>query len=118
MMEEFSGGYYKTEMTVQEYSQGPVIENGLYDYINRKIYAQTNAPITLRVGMDKGPYFPVESEAAVPTDVLALPKEWMDDMMINASDPKSVFILKPAFSYFVNQSVNQRSTFEDHNINK
>lgn len=103
-LEEFSGGYYRTKMTVQPYEEGPVIDKYLYDFINREVYAQTNAPITMRVGLNKGPYFTVDGEGAVPTDVLAMPQEWIDDMDISG-EAESVFLLKPEHSYFINQSV-------------
>ena len=105
VLEEFSNGYYKAEMDIQPYEDGPVIEAGLYDFINRRVYAQTDAPITMRVGLDKGPYFAVSAEGAVPTDVLAMPQEWIDDMDIaSRADSTSVFLLKPAHSHFINQS--------------
>lgn len=116
-LEEFSGGYYRTEMSVQPYDDGPVIQNSLYDFINREIYAQTDAPITMRVGLDQGPYFTVEAENAVPSDVLAMPREWMDDMEIHDQEARNVFVLKPGHSYVLNQSVKLSKRFDDHNVN-
>lgn len=117
-LEEFSNGYYRTQMTVQPYSDGPVIERGLYDRINDNIYAQTDAPVTIRVGLNGGPYFPVGEENAVPTDVLALPRDWMDDMGIHDEcEVRSVFVLKPSHSYVINQSMKIGKKFEKHNVN-
>lgn len=105
-LEEFSNGYYKAEMDIQPYSGGPVIEAGLYDFINRRVYAQTDSPITMRVGLEKGPYFSVKAESAVPTDVLALPQEWINDMDISVNKQEnSIFVLKPDHSYFINQAI-------------
>lgn len=115
--EEFSGGYYRTEMNVQPYAAGPVIQNDVYDFINREIYAQTDAPITMRVGLDRGPYFTVSAESAVPTNVLAMPREWMDDMEIHDIERHNVFVLKPGHSYVLNQSVKLSKRFDDHNVN-
>jgi hypothetical protein len=92
MIEEFSGGYYHTEMNVQEYDGGPVIEQGLYDFINRELYLDESAPVMMRVGFDAGPLFAVEAESAVPRDVLALPKE-----LIGARGTSSVFVLKSEY---------------------
>lgn len=116
--EEFSGGYYRTDMNVQSYKDGPVIQNGIYDFINREVYAQTDAPITMRVGLDAGPYFHVSSESAVPTDVLALPREWIDDMDIDERERQNVFLLKPGHSYVLNQSVKLSERFKNHNVNE
>lgn len=95
-----------------------MIENGLYDLINRKIYAQTNAPITMRLGMNGGPYFSPMAESSVPTDVLALPRDWMDDMQLHDEfETHNVFVLKPEHSYVLNQSVAIEQRFDDHNVN-
>lgn len=102
-LKEFSNGYYKTEMTVQPYSDGPVIDKYLYDFINREVYAQTDAPITMRVGLNKGPYFSVDGEGAMPTDVLAMPQPWIDDMDLG-SETESIFLLKPEHSFIINQT--------------
>lgn len=89
MIREFSGGYYHTQMNVQEYDDGPVIERGLYDFINKKLYLDESVPVMMRVGLDAGPTFTVDAEGAVPRDVLALPQELATD-----TGRASVFILK------------------------
>lgn len=116
-LDEFSGGYYRTEMNVQPYEDGPVIEHGLYNMIDKRVYAQTDAPIMMRVGLDASPYFTISSEAAVPTDVLALPRSWMDDMDIDSRGMHNVFVLKPEHSYVLGQSKKLKKRFENHNIN-
>ena len=117
-LEEFSGGYYRTEMMVQPYEDGPVIENGLYDLIDKTIYARTNAPITLRIGLAGSPYFKVGCESAIPTDVLAIPRKWMDDIQLHEEyKTHSVFVLKPEYSYLVNQSIVLKERFDNHNVN-
>lgn len=108
--EEFSGGYYRAEMDVQPYDDGPVIEHELYEHIDNEIYGSSNAPITMQVGLDKGPYFHVDSEAAVPTDVLALP-----DGLIDGAGRQDVFVLKPRHSYLLNRSRVLQERFGDAN---
>jgi len=93
MIQEFSAGYYYTTMDVQEYDQGPVIEKGLYDFINRKLYLGEDVPVMMRVGLDAGPAFEVEAEGAVPRDVLALPEELVSD-----TGEVSVFVLKGEYA--------------------
>lgn len=116
-MEDFSGGYYRAKMRVHAYEDGPIIESGLYDYIDRKIYARTNAPVTMRVGLQHGPYFTVGSEVAVPPDVLAIPEKWIEDMNISNEETSNVFLLKPSHSYIINQSIQLSERFDNHNVN-
>lgn len=106
-LEEFSGGYYSLDMYVQEYSDGPVIEEGLYDLINREVYSRTTAPITMKLSLDNGTYFNVDAERSVPTDVLAIPEEWVDNLDVEKDGRKRrVFVLKPGRAYtMMNDSV-------------
>jgi len=104
MIEDFSGGYYRAEMTVQPLESGPSIERGLYDLINRKIYTNTDAPVTMRLTLDGGPRFAPETENAMPTDVIGMPTEMLDDVGIHPSaEDISVFILKPKHAYLFHQ---------------
>ena len=103
---------------VQPYDDGPVIETGLYDLIDNSVYARTNAPITLRIGLAGSPYFKVGCEAAIPTDVLAIPRKWMDDIQLHDEHSmQSIFVLKPGYSYLVNQSMVLEERFDNHNVN-
>lgn len=115
-MEEFSEGYYMTEMNLQPYDDGPVIQGDLYDFIDRRMYSRTNAPIMMRVGLDNGPHFKASGEKAVPMDVLAIPRQWMDDMMVDEGW-QDVFILKPRYAYLLSQSEKLGERFESHNVN-
>jgi hypothetical protein len=90
MLEDFSSGYYRSEMRVQEYDDGPVIEQQVYDFINRNIYMDSSVPVMMRLGLDAGERFKVKAESAVPKDVLALPKELFDTQGM-----QSIFVLKP-----------------------
>ena len=113
-MEDFSGGYYRTEMTVQPLQRGPSIERGLYDFINREFYYKTDAPITMRVGLSDSIHFRPEAEGGMPTDVLGLPRAMCDDMGVHPSAEKvSVFILKPAHAYLYGQTEKYGEQFVD-----
>lgn len=102
---EFSNGYYKAEMSVQPYEDGPAIEQGLYDFINRKFYYATDAPVTMRVGLDGGPMFAPSAESSIPTNVVGLPIAELDKSNVHPSaDNVAVFILKPEFAYMFNQA--------------
>jgi len=102
-MEHFSNGYYKMNMTVQPVESGPVIEQGLYDFINREFYYQTNAPLTMRAGLSNNIHFRPNSEPAMPTDVLGLPKEMCDKMKVHpSSEDVDIFVLKPSHAYLFN----------------
>lgn len=99
-LEEFSGGYYSLDMDLQPYSDGPVIEAGLYNYIRDNVYAQTDAPITFKLSMDNGAYFKVSAETAIPPSVLALPEAWIENFTGDGGDNR-VFVLKPEHSYLL-----------------
>lgn len=104
MIEDFSGGYYRATMTVQPLERGPCIERGLYDLINREIYTNTDAPVTMRLSLDGGPRFIPETENAMPTDVIGMPTEMLDELDIHPStEDMSVFILKPKHAYLFHQ---------------
>lgn len=101
-LREFSSGYYTLDMLVQSYEAGPVIEQDLYDYIDQRVYAQTNTPVTMKISMHAGEYFSVDAEAAVPTDVLALPAAWIENFgPVEAGARTRVFVLKPGYSHVV-----------------
>jgi len=93
MIEDFSSGYYRATLDVQEYDDGPVIEQGLYDFINRKLYLDSDVPVMMRVGLDAGATFEVDAETAIPRDVLALPQELAPD-----TGDSSVFVLKSQYA--------------------
>ena len=113
-IEHFSNGYYKTEMSVQPYKQGPTIERGLYDFIARKFYSQTDTPVTMRVGLDAGPLFRPSAESSIPKDVLGLPLSEIEASSIHPSDDSvSVFVLKPEFAYLFNSSLKMGEQFID-----
>lgn len=90
MIKDFSDGYYWAEMDVQEYSDGPVIQDEVYKFINRTIYLGSHAPVTMRIGLDAGEHFTVEAESAVPREVLAAPEHLIDE-----GDDSEVFLMKP-----------------------
>jgi hypothetical protein len=106
MLEEFSGGYYRVQMSVQEVERGPVIERGLYDLIARRIYDTTDAPVTVRLGLDAGPRFTPTAENGVPTNVIGLPKSLLTEAGVHPGDNSvNVFVLKPSAAYRFNQTM-------------
>lgn len=113
-IENFSNGYYKTEMSVQPYENGPTIEQGLYDFIERRFYTKTDAPLTMRVGLSEGPMFKPSGESSIPTNVLGLPLSEIEASNIHPSDDNvAVFVLKPEFAYMFNQTTALGEKFLD-----
>lgn len=98
MLEDWSGGYYRSRMKVQEYDDGPAIERGLYDFINRELYVDTNSPVMMRLGLDADECFNVKAENAIPRDVLALPQDFF-----NQSGMRNVFVLKSQYANTVGE---------------
>lgn len=92
-LEEFSGGYYRTTMDIQSYEDGPTINRGLYDFINKELYYDSDHPVMMRVGLDGGALFNVNAEPAVPQDVLALPADLVDE-----SGEQYIFVLKSEYA--------------------
>ena len=91
-------------MTVQPFEDGPAIEQGLYDLLNRKLYSNTDAPVTMRLELDTGGQFVPQAEGAMPTDVIGMPTDILDSMGIHPSaEDVSVFILKPKNAYQFHQ---------------
>jgi len=93
MIEDFSGGYYRKVMDVQEYDDGPVIERELYDFIHSEVYTDPTAPVMMRIGLDPGKVFSVDSETVMPRDVLAVPPH-----LANETGETNVFILKSEYT--------------------
>lgn len=89
MIEDFSAGYYRAVMDIQEYDDGPAIQKSLYDFINRELYLDSTTPVMMRVGLDAGVTFEVDAEGAIPRDVLALPPELCSD-----TGESNIFVLK------------------------
>lgn len=112
MLEQFSGGYYRANMVVQQFAEGPAIERGLYDLIDRKVYDTTTAPITMRLGLDSGPRFTPVPENAMPTDVIGVPESILSEAGVHpADDSVNVFVLKPAQAYRFNQTMDQQADY-------
>jgi len=113
-IEDFSSGYYKTEMSVQPYSDGPAIEQGLYDFIKRKFYYNTDTPVTMRIGLNGGPMFTPSPEAGIPTNVIGLTMGNIERSGVHPSDDNvSVFVLKPEFAYMFNNAERLGNRFID-----
>lgn len=114
---EFSGGYFSADLRIEEYEDGPVVAQQLYDYIEYRLYPQTDAPPWFTDGEKVGePYFRVEPEAGLPSDVIGLPEEYLDDFELVADfRPKMFLIAKPAFAHFLSQSatIGERLPYND-----
>lgn len=116
-LENFSGGYYSLDMQVQPYGDGPVIDSALYDYINREVYSQTDAPITFKLSMNNGAYFNVAAENGVPPSVLAIPKAWVDNLDIEDNGrSRKVFVLKPGHAYLTHQATILKEQLDDTDL--
>jgi hypothetical protein len=92
MIEDFSSGYYRADMVVQAYDDGPVIERGLYNFITDELFFE-DSPLMMRLSLSSEALFDVQSESSVPRDVLAVPEE-----IIAERGAQSVYILKPEYS--------------------
>lgn len=105
-IEKFSGGYYRAEMTVQPLDDGPSIERGLYDLLDRRIYQNTDTPVMMRASLDVGPRFVPSVDTAMPTDVIGLPTHLLDEVGIHPSaQDVSIFILTPKHAHMLSQQV-------------
>lgn len=104
-VENFSAGYLKTDMKVVPYEDGPIMESGAYDYINRQFYYRTNVPPIFRLGLNGEPYFEMSAEYSIPADRIGIPSEWMSDNLIaDEFRTMPVFILKPDYAYLLRES--------------
>ena len=112
-LREFSGGYYSLDVDIQPYDGGPVIDSAVYDYINREVYSQTNAPVTMKLSLDNGAYFNVGAENGVPPSVLALPEAWVENFTDANGTTDTVFVLKPGHSYLMHQRNLTEQSIED-----
>lgn len=112
MLEEFSAGYFRAKMSVQPVDRGPVIERGLYELINRDIYHTTDAPITMRLGLNSGPRFTPTAENGVPTNVLGVPQGLLDESGVHPGQERTnVFVLKPKNAYQFNQTMDAAANY-------
>jgi hypothetical protein len=106
LLEKFSGGYYRAQMEVQPFENGPAIEQGLYDIINRRVYDTTDAPVTMRLGLNSGPRFVPSAERSMPKDVIGVPKSILDESNTHPADTNvNVFVLKPQAAYRFNKTM-------------
>lgn len=87
-VEEFSAGYYKTNLETMQYAQGPSIESDTYDMLLSNIYQGTGEYPTMKLGLGAGRTFQPSSESAIPKDIVALPESY------NTSD-RNIFLVKP-----------------------
>jgi len=106
MIEDFAGGYYRMEMDIQPVKSEAKIEQGVYDFINRELYTDSSADITLRVGFDSSVHFTPTAGSAMPKEVLALPESFIhSDEMMRTPRASNVFILKPQIAQLIQSEV-------------
>lgn len=114
VLEDFSGGYYRAEMVVQPYSGGPVIEQSLYNFIEREFYQDSDMRPVFKFDLDGGPHFKPSHESSVPPDVLAIPEEWFSEFEIDEQHTStSVFIVKPNQSHYLRAAFGGQLSTED-----
>lgn len=105
-LRDYSSGYYSLELRATPYEGGPAIDSDLFSYIEDTVYANTTAPVWMRSSLDTSPYFRLDSGEPMPTDVIALPEEWMQDLDLPDDNQRTMFFLcKPGHAHYVSQSV-------------
>jgi len=112
-VENFSGGYFKTELRVSEYRDGPAIEAEAYSFINRQFYANSDGKPMFRLGLDGHPYFEASAEISIPVDVIGIPREWIADSRIEEGTYQNVFILKPAHADILREATELSKRFDE-----
>lgn len=113
-LDDFSSGYYSIELRVTPFEDGPTIDHRLFDYIESKVYANTDAPVWMRASFQPSPYFKLQGEEPMPTDLIGLPSEWMDDLGLDDDNElQTFFVCKPGQAHFLSQSVLWGDTYED-----
>lgn len=113
-VDDFSAGYYSVELRIAPFEDGPSIDQRLYEYLDETVYANTDAPLWMRASFQQSPYFRVDGEEPMPTDIIGLPEEWMQDLDVEDDNEYHTFFLcKPGHAHFVSQSVLLGNTYED-----
>lgn len=113
-LQNLTGGYYALDLRVAPFEDGPTIDSQFCDYLSDTVYANTDAPMWMRASLQPSPYIRVRGEEPMPTDMIGLPTEWMEDLGIEDDNEYHTFYLcKPSQAHFVSQSILLGSTFED-----
>lgn len=111
-IQDYSAGYYSVELRPMPYAAGPTIDSEVFGYIENNLYANTTAPVWMRAGFE-APYFKLTEKEPMPTDVIGLPADWMEDMDLTDDNRTELFfILKPGHAHFVSQSCLWGSTYD------
>ena len=101
-IEDFSGGYYRAEMVVQPYDEGPAIEQSLYNFIEREFYQDSDMRPIFKSNLNGGPHFKPAQESGIPPDVMGIPKGWFEDFGVDDEHSlTSIFIVKPNQSHYL-----------------
>jgi hypothetical protein len=94
VIEDFSAGYYRIMLDVQERDGKPTIARDLYRVIEEVVYHDSMSPVRMRVGLGPGESFSVKSENGMPADVLTLPES-----RIKSTGVSNVYIVKPRYNH-------------------
>lgn len=113
-LEPFSGGYYGARFQVQQYENGPVIEQSLFDYVENSLYKQTTSPPWARVGMNNSPYFQLSGEPGIPGNVLGLPRKFIKKHeVLDNGHTHWILLVKPGYAFMLSESENLQEQIED-----
>jgi hypothetical protein len=112
-VENFSAGYFKIELRISEYQDGPAMEAETHAFINRQFYSHSDGDPVFRLGLDGNPYFEVSAEVSIPADVIGIPREWFADNRIEEGSYQNVFILKPGHADILREATELSKRFEE-----
>jgi len=83
-----------------------IIERGLYDLIDTELYSNTDAPVSMRIGLESdSPIFTPKIDSCMPPEVIGVPRELMRELDLGSHDRVSIFILNPKQSVLFNNSM-------------
>lgn len=99
MFKAFSAGYYRGEMVVERFDEGPAIESELYEYIRGRLYNKTETDVMMQLSLSCSPKFCPKAENAMPAEVLGLPKQMLSSGRgLSPGDKTNVYIVRPLYA--------------------
>lgn len=100
-IEDFAGGYYRTQLVPQPYDDGPVIESSLYRILEQNFYQDFDMDPVFKTSINGGNYFKPAPEHAIPPETIALPDELYEQIAEPDGTPSSFYIVKPEQNHFI-----------------